>query len=174
MVSRSFVLMNPRRNSFFDLASISPSRRRPAALVSFAISITSGVGQELSLVVQSDGSAGRREARLLHNRAGSRARTDDVTQGVDDEEALRLNLVAVDRGTEPLDDAVTLESVSDAVSSLEIHELVGRATRWCHYKDSRNSSGSVASHRCLSICGGVVHVANDITGLEGVGLAERW
>ena len=78
------------------------------------------VGQELSLEVQRDIGCGEREERLLNNRARCTARADDVPQGVDNEEALRLNLRAIDRCSEPFCDPLSLECVSDGVASLKV------------------------------------------------------
>ena len=67
----------------------------------------------LQVVVQCDVCCGEREQWLLNNRVRCTARTDDVTQGVDHEEALRLNLRAVDRCSEPFCDSGAEKRISN-------------------------------------------------------------
>ena len=100
---------------------ISAILRRPAALVMRGIQSPSSVCQVLSLVIQRDVCCGEREQWLLNNRVRCAARTDDVPQGVDNIEARRLNLVAVNGCSEPFCDSLSLERVADRVASLEIY-----------------------------------------------------
>jgi len=122
--SRSLVEMKSLKYSFLALLRISAILLRPAALVIRAIQSPSGVGQELGLVIQRDGSRGIGEERLLNNRVRCAARTDDVSKCVNNIEALRLNLIAVNGSSEPFDDSLSLQSIAYRVASLEIDEFV--------------------------------------------------